>query len=58
MHSVLRTSELPLPAATVWARAMTPEGINYELAPWLRMTMPERLRARALARMRASTMPG
>ena len=48
MHTVEQSSRLPLPAGEVWARAMTPEGINDELAPWLRMTMPKGLRGRAL----------
>ena len=34
------SSRLPAPAAAVWARAVTPEGINDELRPILRMTMP------------------
>jgi ligand-binding SRPBCC domain-containing protein len=28
------------PAEDVWARVVTPEGINHELAPWVRMTVP------------------
>jgi hypothetical protein len=35
------TTRLPAPAAEVWARAVTPEGINDELRPVLRMTMPK-----------------
>jgi ligand-binding SRPBCC domain-containing protein len=34
------TTRLPAPAAAVWARAVTPDGINDELRPILRMTMP------------------
>jgi ligand-binding SRPBCC domain-containing protein len=30
---------------TVWERVSTPEGINHELGPWLRMTVPARFRA-------------
>jgi hypothetical protein len=48
MHTVARSSTVPMPAAQAWARAMTPEGINYELAPWLRMTIPRGLRGRTL----------
>jgi ligand-binding SRPBCC domain-containing protein len=33
-------SALGAPAARVWARVITREGINHELAPWMRMTMP------------------
>jgi hypothetical protein len=39
---------LTRPAAQVWARAVTEEGINAELAPILRMTMPSGLRGRTV----------
>jgi hypothetical protein len=32
----------------VWRRALTPEGINDELHPWLRMTMPRALRGKTI----------
>ncbi len=35
-------SHLAAPAAAVWARIATMEGVNAELAPWIRMTYPER----------------
>jgi hypothetical protein len=41
---VEQTTEIPAPAAVVWGRAVSPEGINHELAPLLRMTMPRGLR--------------
>jgi ligand-binding SRPBCC domain-containing protein len=31
---------LGAPADEVWRFAVAPEGINYELGPWVRMTMP------------------
>ena len=34
------TSELEAGAEAVWARAIDPEGINYELRPLMRMTVP------------------
>jgi hypothetical protein len=37
-----------MPAARVWARAVTEEGITAELAPILRMTMPPGLRGRTV----------
>jgi ligand-binding SRPBCC domain-containing protein len=40
MNRVERTSELPAPAAAVWARVTSVEGVNHELGPWLRMTVP------------------
>ena len=42
--SVEQVSRLAAPAADVWARAITSEGINHELGPCLRMTMPPSLR--------------
>jgi ligand-binding SRPBCC domain-containing protein len=35
------TTRLAAPAGRVWAAALSEEGINHELAPWLRMTMPK-----------------
>ncbi|MDP9823578.1 hypothetical protein J2S59_003387 [Nocardioides massiliensis] len=35
-------------APAVWARVTTPEGIQDELRPWVRMTMPPGLRGRTL----------
>jgi ligand-binding SRPBCC domain-containing protein len=34
------TSGLAAPATDVWSAALSEEGINFELAPWMRMTMP------------------
>lgn len=42
------SSELPVPAAEAWAGAATEEGINYELSPILRMTMPAGLRGKPI----------
>jgi ligand-binding SRPBCC domain-containing protein len=42
--SVVQTSHVPAPAEDVWRRAVSPEGINHELSPWLRMTMPASVR--------------
>jgi ligand-binding SRPBCC domain-containing protein len=41
-------SRLDARAEDVWRRAVTPEGINHELAPWLQMTMPAALRGRTI----------
>jgi ligand-binding SRPBCC domain-containing protein len=46
--SVVQTSHLLAPAEEVWRRAVSPEGINHELGPWLRMTMPTALRGRSI----------
>ena len=48
MHSVEQTSVIARPAAEVWERAITEEGINDELAPILRMTMPAGLRGKTV----------
>ena len=48
MHRVQQSSMLDRPAADVWARAVTEEGINDELRPWLRMTMPRGLRGKTI----------
>jgi len=41
---VEQVSVVPAPAGAVWERVITDEGINHELGPWLRMTMPPGLR--------------
>lgn len=49
MHSVDRSTVLYRSAFEVWERAITEEGINDELRPILRMTMPPGLRDRTVA---------
>jgi ligand-binding SRPBCC domain-containing protein len=44
IEAVDLTTTVAADAATVWRRATSPEGINHELGPWLRMTMPRALR--------------
>jgi hypothetical protein len=46
--SVEISTRLAAPADAVWARAVTPEGINDELRPILRMTMPSGLEGQAI----------
>ncbi len=48
MKTVVQTSHVAAPAAEVWARAVSPEGINDELSPFLRMTMPRGIRGRTI----------
>ena len=38
------SSEVMAEPDTVWRRISTPEGINHELGPWLKMTVPRQLR--------------
>jgi len=40
--------DLSLPADFVWERVSTMEGVNAELMPWLRMTVPPAVRERSL----------
>ena len=49
MRLVEQSSVIGRPAAEVWQRAVSEEGINHELAPILRMTMPARLRGKTIA---------
>ncbi len=42
-----RSSVLAAPADVVWARVSTMDGVNAELAPWVRMTHPATLRSLA-----------
>jgi ligand-binding SRPBCC domain-containing protein len=34
------SSLVPAPPPQVWERIITPQGINHELRPWMRMTLP------------------
>jgi hypothetical protein len=49
---VEQVSRVRAPAPAVWERVMTPEGINHELGPWLRMTMPPGLRGATIEDVR------
>jgi ligand-binding SRPBCC domain-containing protein len=40
-----RQSIVEAPAGQVWARVVTPEGINDELRPWITMSMPRGARS-------------
>lgn len=35
-----RRTTIPAPAAEVWSRVVTPEGINDEMRPWMTMSVP------------------
>jgi hypothetical protein len=48
VRTVKQASIVARPAAEVWERALSEEGINYELAPILRMTMPRGLHGRTI----------
>lgn len=46
--TVTVTSRLAAPPAAVWAHAATMEGVNFELRPLVRMTVPEHARGKTL----------
>jgi ligand-binding SRPBCC domain-containing protein len=48
VHTREQISVIGRPAAEVWQRAVSEEGINDELAPILRMTMPPDLRGKTV----------
>jgi hypothetical protein len=48
VETVEQSSVVPADADRVWARAVSEEGVNDELRPILRMTMPARLRGKTI----------
>ena len=44
-------SVVPAPATEVWRVVTSPEGINFELMPVMRMTVPAQLKAKAIGEM-------
>ena len=42
----------------MWSRAVTAEGINHELGPWIKMTMPRGLRGRDIDDLEVPAHPG
>ena len=58
MQRLERRSELESEASEVWARVTTPAGVNAELMPLLRMTMPRRMRGRAISEFPVGTTAG
>jgi hypothetical protein len=48
MEHVEQGSLVRVPASRMWAHATSPAGINAELRPWLRMTIPRSLRGRTI----------
>jgi hypothetical protein len=45
MIRVQRTSRIPAAPDDVWARVTSIAGVNHELRPWMRMTVPRHLRS-------------
>jgi hypothetical protein len=46
--AVVQRSTVRASAEDVWLRVVTPEGINDELRPWMRMTIPRSLRGKTI----------
>jgi hypothetical protein len=55
---VSRTSEVPAPATAVWERIASTEGVNHELGPWMRMTVPRAARGMTLEDLPLGTRAG
>ncbi|MCB0932523.1 MAG: hypothetical protein KDB71_11560 [Mycobacterium sp.] len=53
-----KTSEIAVPPEEVWARVITPQGINDEMGPYLAMTMPRTFRGRTIADVTPGTHIG
>ena len=49
MRTLTFCSDLAATPAEVWARVVTPEGIDDELRPWLTMRLPRRWRSHSIA---------
>jgi ligand-binding SRPBCC domain-containing protein len=49
MPHIELSSTLRASAETVWAHATSMRGVNEELAPWVRMTVPRRARGKSIA---------
>jgi len=55
---VERATKLRGPADEVWSRVTTPAGINHELGPWMRMTIPRGWDGFSLADVQPGTKLG
>lgn len=55
---IIRHSHLSAPARDVWDRATTPAGINHELMPVYRMTLPPAFRGRGIGDVSPGTHLG
>ena len=57
-HVFRRTTVLDCPVDRVWATVTTQQGINHEMGPYLKMTMPRRFRGRSIADVAPGTRIG
>lgn len=53
-----RTTVVHAPAAAVWAWVTAQEGINYEIGPYLKMTMPQAFRGKSIGDVSPGTHVG
>lgn len=53
-----KTSEVFAPVGTVWERIINQEGINHEMGPYLKMTMPKSFRGKSIGDVSAGTHIG
>lgn len=57
-HVFRKVSEIDCPVDLVWDRVTTQEGINDEMGPYLKMTMPRQFRGRSIADVTPGTRIG
>lgn len=53
-----KTSEVLAPVDKVWGRLITQEGINHEMRPYLKMTMPKSFRGKSIGDVSPGTHVG
>jgi ligand-binding SRPBCC domain-containing protein len=53
-----RTSEIDAPTEKVWELVTTQEGINHEMGPYMKMTMPKAFRGKSIANVAPDTHIG
>lgn len=57
-HVFRKVSEIDCPVDRVWDRVTTQEGINDEMGPYLKMTMPRQFRGRSIGDVTPGTRIG
>ncbi len=53
-----KRSEVLAPVDTVWERVVSQEGINYEMGPYIKMTMPKAFRGKSIGEVSPGTHIG
>lgn len=57
-HVFRKVSEIDCPVDKVWERVTTQEGINDEMGPYMKMTMPKQFRGKSIADVTPGTRIG